>query len=241
MQTLEPKSASDTSPYRQGIRFPSLPIYSSQNRKSSGSLTRFCSGSVTYLLHILPRGMARVRYKGIFRTLGRVDRLLLCQELITAAGLNRRAPDTPGTARLIGHEHDEDEMEECEPNGWELSSKPGCGRCGGKMEGNRDDWLSADATRSMLKTVASILMGLDRGGESLLIQIQEALTWYRSDASRCYSSYTIRLIESMLLECIEDPRPLMRSVLGKDHPLIREADRNAARPPPEREAEAANA
>jgi hypothetical protein len=141
----------------------------------------------------------------------------------------------------FAHEHDEDEMEEFEPSGWELSSKPECGRCGGQMEGNRQDWIGALTTRQVLSTVASILVGLDRGGQSLLIQIQEALTWYRSDASRCYSSYKIRLIESMLLECIEDPRPLLRSVLGKDHPLIREADRNAARPPPERGDEAANA
>jgi len=33
----------------------------------------------------------------------------------------------------------------------------------------------------------------------------------------------------------------MRSVLGKDHPLIREAEMNAARPPPDSEDEVANA
>lgn len=38
-----------------------------------------------------------------------------------------------------------------------------------------------------------------------------------------------------------DPRPLMRAVLGKDHPLIREAEKNAARPPLESDNEAANA
>ena len=43
-----------------------------------------------YLLHILPRGMARVRYKGLFRTLKRMLRMQECQELITAAGLSKK-------------------------------------------------------------------------------------------------------------------------------------------------------
>jgi len=81
-----------------------------------------------------------------------------------AAGLKRRAPDTPSAAQLIEHEHDEDEMEEFEPSDWELSSKPGCGRCGGKMEGNRQDWIGALTTKNMLKAVAAILITIDRRG-----------------------------------------------------------------------------
>jgi len=132
-------------------------------------------------------------------------------------------------------------MEVIEPSDRDRSSKPGCGRCAGEMEGNREDWFSAATTRFMLKAVAAILVTLDRSGQSLLIQIQQALAGPDFKASWIFSPYQIQLIESMLLECLEDPRPLMRAVLGKDHPLIREAEKNAARPPTDSEDEVANA
>jgi len=56
----------------------------------------------------------------------------------------------------------------------------------------------------------------------------------------CYFGPNLRPPVSSLPP-VTTPRPLMRSVLGKDHPLIREAEKNAARPPPETEDEAANA
>ncbi len=194
-----------------------------------------------YLMHILPRGLARVRYKGLFRTIGRAARLLSCQELITAAGLSRKESVATSAARPIGNEHDEDEMEEIEPSDHERRDQPGCSRCGGQMEGNRSDWLPASTTQRLLKTVAAILVALDRSGQSLLIQIQQALVGPALKGRRFFSPYEIQLIESMLLECLEDPRPLMRAVLGKDHRLIREAEESAARPPPESEREIANA
>jgi len=110
-----------------------------------------------------------------------------------------------------------------------------------RQVGNRENWFSALTTRFMLKAVAAVLVTIDRSGQSVLIQIQKALTSRQFKSRWIFSSYQIQLVESMLLECIEDPRPLMRSVLGKDHPLIREAEKNAARPPPETEDEAANA
>jgi len=93
----------------------------------------------------------------------------------------------------------------------------------------------------MLKAVAAILVTLDRSGQSLLVQIQQALAGPDFKSCWIFSPYQIQLIESMLVECLEDPRPLMRAVLGKDHPLIREAEKNAARPPPDSEGEVANA
>jgi hypothetical protein len=194
-----------------------------------------------YLLHILPRGMARVRYKGLFRTLKRMLRLQECQELITAAGLSRKVTDTTSTTRLIGNEHDEDEMEAIEQSDQARSGKPGCSQCTGEMEGNRENWFSALTTRFMLKAVVSVLVTIDRSGQSMLFQIQQALASSAFTRRWIFSSYQIQLVESMLMECIEDPRPLMRAVLGKDHPLIREAEMNAARPPPESEDEVANA
>jgi len=83
--------------------------------------------------------------------------------------------DATSAARPIGNEHDEDEMEEIEPNDRDRSSKPGCSRCAGEMEGNRGDWFSAATTRFMLKAVAAILVTLDHSGQSLLVQIQQAL------------------------------------------------------------------
>jgi len=69
-----------------------------------------------YLLHILPRGMARVRFKGLFRKLKRMFRLQECQKLITAAGLSRKVTDATSAARTIGNERDEDELETIEPS-----------------------------------------------------------------------------------------------------------------------------
>jgi len=77
-------------------------------------------------------------------------RLLACQELITAAGLSRKVTDATCAARPIGNEHDEDEMEAIEPSDRNRSSKPGCSRCAGEMEGNRKDWFSALTTSFML-------------------------------------------------------------------------------------------
>jgi hypothetical protein len=194
-----------------------------------------------YLLHILPRGMARVRYKGLFRTLKRMLRLQDCQELITAAGLSRKESDATSAARPIGNEHDEDEMEVIESSDQARSGKPGCSQCSGEMAGNRENWFSAATTRIMLKAVAAVLVTIDRCGQPIMIQIHQALACSDFKSRWIFSPYQIQLVESMLMECIEDPRPLMRSVLGKDHPLIREAEKNAARPPPESEDEVANA
>lgn len=194
-----------------------------------------------YLLHILPRGMARVRYKGLFLTIGRAARLLSCQKLITAAGLSRKESEATSAARPIGNEHDEDELEVVEAGDVERRDQPGCSRCGGEMRGNRKDWIPPWATRRMLQTVAAILLGLRRDGRSLLIQIQQALLRHPLIRRNLFTPYQIQLIESMLLECLEDPRPLLRSVLGKDHPLIRQAEENAARPPPDSNGETANA
>jgi hypothetical protein len=144
-----------------------------------------------YLLHILPRGMARVRYKGLFRTLKRKDRLQECQKLITAAGLSRKESDSTSAARPIGNEHDEDEMEAIEPSAPERSSKPGCDRCAGEMKGNRDNWLSAATTRYMLKAVAAVLVTIDRSGQSVLIQIQKALASRQFKSRWIFSSYQI--------------------------------------------------
>jgi len=168
-------------------------------------------------------------------------RLQECQELITAAGLSRKESDATSAARPIGNEHDEDEMEVIEPSDQARSGKPGCSQCSGEMAGNRENWFSAATTRIMLKAVAAVLVTIDRCGQPILIQIQKALADPDFKSRWIFSPYQIQLIESMLMECIEDPRPLMRSVLGKDHPLIREAEKNAARPPPETEDEAANA
>lgn len=87
--------------------------------------------------------------------------------------------------------------------------------------------------RRMQQTVAAILLGLQRDGRSLLIQIQQALLRHPVMRRHYFRSHQIELIESMLLECIEDPRPLLRSILGRGHPLIREAHERAARPPPD--------
>ena len=102
-------------------------------------------------------------------------RLQACQELITAAGLSRKVTDATRAARPIGNEHDEDEMETIEPSDRDRSGKPGCSRCAGEMEGNRKDWFSAATTRFMLKAVTAILVTLDHSGQSLLVQIQQAL------------------------------------------------------------------
>ncbi len=67
-------------------------------------------------------------------------RMLECQELITAAGLSRKVTDATSTTRLLGNEHDEDEVEVIEPSDQDRSSKPGCSQCTGEMEGNRENW-----------------------------------------------------------------------------------------------------
>ena len=94
--------------------------------------------------------MTRVRYKCLFRTLKRLARLLQCQELIKATGLSRKVTDATSAARPIGNEQDEDEMKVIEPSDRNRSSKPGCSRCAGEMEGNRKDWFSALTTSFML-------------------------------------------------------------------------------------------
>jgi len=47
-----------------------------------------------------------------------------------------------------------------------------------------------------------------------------------------YSAYEIELLESMLLECVVDPRALLRRMLGLNHPLIVVASERA---PPDKE------
>ena len=54
------------------------------------------------------------------------------------------------------------------------------------------------------------------------------------------SDTELQLVESMLLECHEDPEPLLRGYLGRHHPLLREAAKQEPRPPPTGEGETAD-
>jgi hypothetical protein len=194
-----------------------------------------------YLNHILPFRMARVRYKGLFHSRGRPGRLANCQRLITAAGLDRKGGASVAGSRLLGNEHDEDEIEVVDSNGADCHHGAGCRQCHGEMKSDRSYWMSAWATRRMQRAVATILLELSHDGRSLLVQIQHALLNHPIIRRNLFTPYQIRLIESMLLECLEDPQPLLRSILGRNHPLIRAAYEQAARPPPEQKQEHANA
>ena len=79
------------------------------------------------------------------------------------------------------------------------------------------------------------MVGLRRDGESILIQICDALLHHPAITDRFFSDYQRMLLESMLMECVEDPRPLLTSTLGRHHPLIVEA---RERPPPRDEEDA---
>ena len=87
----------------------------------------------------------------------------------------------------------------------------------------------------MVKIVAGIVVGLRRDGESILIQICDALLHHPAITDRFFSDYQRMLLESMLMECVDDPRPLLTSTLGRNHPLIVEA---RERPPPRDEEDA---
>ena len=68
--------------------------------------------------------------------------------------------------------------------------------------------------------VKVLLLLISRDGESILIQIQRLLLRHPIIKHHYYSSYEIELLESMLLECVVDPRALLRRMLGLNHPLI---------------------
>jgi len=134
--------------------------------------------------------------------------------------------------RDVGEEYDEDPVEEpVIGQGRYLE----CKRCSGRIRTTRDLWLSSYTTRIMLRAVAEILTSFRHDGESILRQLVEALLHHRAIKRRLFNEYQVRLIESMLLECLEDPRPLLTSTLGRNHPLIVAARQ---RPPPSDEEDA---
>lgn len=214
------------------------PVWAQTDRYEQLSGVEF---AVRYGNQSLPFRMPRVRYKALFRAEGRDERLAKCQRLITAAGLDRKGGAPVGGERLLGNEHDEDEIELIGSAGVDCHHGTGCRQCAGVMKSDRSDWISAAATRLMLQTVAVILLGLQPDGRSLLLQIQQALLRHPLIRKNLFTPYQIPLIESMLLECLEDPQPLLRSILGRNHPLIRAAHEQAGRPPPEPKQELANA
>ena len=194
--------------------------------------------------HILPKRFGRVRYMGLFQAAGRAERLRHCQRLIEEAGLSRSGDGSTSAVRLLGHEHDEDEIEHpCDDDG---ERQPGlnvtmCDSCQEKRTTDPEDWLDSRQAMRLLAIVATIYVGLSRAGESMLMQIQWALVEHRAIRAERWKVRELRQIETMLVECLEDPRRLLRGVLGRDHPLIRAATaaaEQAARPPPESKAEA---
>jgi len=96
----------------------------------------------------------------------------------------------------------------------------GCGQCEGRMRTSRDEWLSSRATVSLLRVVKVLLLLIRRDGESILIQIQRLLIRHPIIKQHDYSAYEIELLESMLLECVVDPRALLCRMLGLNHPLV---------------------
>ena len=178
-----------------------------------------------YAQHILPRNLTRVRYTGLFQAHGRAARLADCQRLIIAAGLAKKSHVT-GEPTLLGEEYDEAPVEEpVIGQGRYLE----CKRCSGRMRTTRDLWLSSQATCIMLRAVAEILTSFRHDGESILMQLVEALSNHPAIKRRLFNEYQVMLIESMLMECLDDPRPLLTSTLGRNHPLIVAARQ---RPPP---------
>jgi len=142
----------------------------------------------------------------------------------------------------LGVEYDEDEIETSEP----ISEEPaceepaceepawalGCAQCEGQMRTSRDEWLSSRATVSLLRVVKVLLLLIRCDGESILIQIQRLLLHHPIMTQRYYSAYEIEILESMLLECVVDPRALLRRMLELNHPLIVAASDRA---PPDKE------
>ena len=185
-----------------------------------------------YAQHILPRNLTRVRYTGLFQACGRAERLEQCQKLIAEAGLTRKSDGT-SAAMPVGIEYDEDQVEESstEDHGRSLE----CVRCSKRMRTEQENWISGESTRAMLTAVAEVLVDLRRDGESILIQIYDALLHHPAITDRFFSDYQRMLLESMLMECVDDPRPLLTSTLGRNHPLIVEA---RERPPPHDEEDA---
>ncbi len=178
--------------------------------------------------HILPPYMQRVHYTSLFQPAGRVPRLKHAQALIIAGGFacrcNPQPPDstTDGVERLLlGVEYDEDEfVETSEPTHEKPTGPLGCVECKGQMRTSRDEWLSPRATVSLLRVVKVLLLLIRRDGESILIQIQRLLLHHPIMTQRYYSAYEIELLESMLLECVVDPRALLCRMLGLNHPLV---------------------
>ena len=131
------------------------------------------------------------------------------------------------TARcLLGVEYDEHPVEEPDTGQGRYLE---CQRCSARMRTARNLWLSSYTTRIMLRAVAEILTSFRHNGESILMQLVEALSNHPAIKRRLFNEYQVMLIESMLMECLEDPRPLLTSTLGRNHPLIVAARQ---RPPP---------
>ena len=84
----------------------------------------------------------------------------------------------------------------------------------------------------LVRIVAGIVVGLRRDGESLLKQVVTAMLDLHSRRGTYLSGREFQLVESMVVECLEDPQPLLRRYLGRHHPLIRDACQASARPPP---------
>ena len=196
--------------------------------------------------HILPPYMQRVHYTSLFQPAGRVPRLKHAQALIIAGGFacrcNPQPPDstTDGVERiLLGVEYDEDEfVETSEPTHEKPTGPQGCAQCEGQMRTSRDEWLSSRATVSLLRVVKVLLLLIRCDGESILIQIQRLLLHHPIMTQRYHSAYEVDLLESMLLECVVDPRALWRRILGLNHPLIVAARDRA---PPDEEQRPADA
>jgi hypothetical protein len=180
-----------------------------------------------FSLHILPPFMQRVRYTSLFQPAGRMPRLKHAQELIIAGGFSCCRTPPPGSTAdggesiLLGEEYDEDEwVEASEP----IDEKPNgtltCVECAGRMRTSRDEWLLPRATVNLLRVVKVLLLLIRRDGESILMQIQRLLIHHPIMTRRYHSAYEIELLESMLLECVVDPRALLRRMLGLNHPLV---------------------
>ena len=180
--------------------------------------------------HILPPRLARVRCSALYRVQGRTARLEKSQRLIDQAGLASGARRT--ATRLLGEGHDEDREESEEETS--LGDDPSdCPQCDKELKTKKSQWLDSRQTLRLVRIVAGIVVGLRRDGESLLMQIALALLELESRRDLYVSANELRLIESMLVECLDDPCPLLRRFLGRHHPLIRAASEASARPPPD--------
>src|SRR6056297_1926568 len=89
------------------------------------------------------------------------------------------------------------------------------------MRTEQANWISGESTRSMLNAVAEILVDLRRDGESILIQICDALLHHPAVTDRFFSDYQRMLLESMLVECRDGDsaaRPVAHRPTNKVHP-----------------------